>query len=157
MKQQELKQFLYELNNYVPKNELEEQQKAFCLEKMQSITCINSMKEIDLERLLEMKHILEKQPSFLSYAIFLSTLISLVDYNIAIISYSKEEIFLAIQAFKDILPSDYAIYDNQKIPLLSNRMYLGTMIEKYSLQGALNVIPEYLDGCEVSYQMGVTK
>lgn len=157
MKQQELKKFLYQLDSYIPKNEFEEKSKQTCLKKIECLSCIETLNEIDSNRFFEMKHILEKQPTFLSYAISLSTLISLIHYNVAIISYSKEEVFLAIQIFKEIDPINYSIYDNKTIALLSNRMYLNHMLETYSIEQALKIIPEYLDGCEMSYQMGVTK
>lgn len=157
MKQQALKEFIYQLNSYQPRDEREAIVKESCLEKAQLITCIASLKEIDQNRFFEMMYLLQKQPTFLSYAISLTTLISLIHYNVAIISYSKEEVFLAIQAFKEIEPENYAIYDNKTIPLLSNRMYLSQMLETYSMKDALQIIPEYLEGSEISYQMGVTK
>lgn len=157
MKQQELKEFIYQLNSYQPGNEWEAREKETCLEKAEYATCIASLKEIDQTRFFEMMHLLQKQPTFISYAISLTTLMSLIHYNVAIISYSKEEVFLAIQAFKEIEPKNYEIYDNKTIPLLSNRMYLNQMLETYSMQEALQIIPEYLDGSEISYQMGVTK
>ena len=157
MKQQALKEFIYQLNSYQARNEKEVREKEACLEKAQFITCITSLKEIDQQRFFEMMYLLQKQPTFLAYAISLTTLISLIHYNVAIISYSKEEVFLAIQAFKEIEPKNYAVYDNKTIPLLSNRMYLSQMLETYSMQDALQIIPEYLKGSEGNYQMGVTK
>lgn len=157
MIKQKLKEFIYKLDIYVPNNNEEMEERERCFQKLDYIECIFELKDIDQKRFYEMMQILENQSDFLSYATMLTTLISLVYYNVAIISYSKEELFLAIQSFKGIEPSSYHVYDNKGIPLLSNRMYLNNLIETYTFNEALETMIEYLDGCEVSYQSGVIR
>lgn len=127
-------------------------------QQLTSTMTIYEMSTIDFKRYSEMIQVIQHNYEIPDSVIYILTLTSLTEYNPAILSYGVEEILVFVQAFADIHPSNYSIYDNPNTPVISNRTVITQILkeQEYHISSAVQYIRSLLERSKVVHESGYT-
>ncbi|MCI8445455.1 MAG: hypothetical protein HFG15_03355 [Bacilli bacterium] len=125
-------------------------------QQLTSTMTIYEMSTIDFKRYSEMIQVIQHNYEIPDSVIYILTLTSLTEYNPAILSYSVEEILVFVQAFADIHPKDYSIYDNPNTPVISNRTVITQILkeQEYHISSAVQYIRSLLERSKGVHESG---
>lgn len=118
--------------------------------KLEQMKRLDKLCDIDFKRFF---HQIYNENGQLNDAHKIARLASLYDYNVAMASYSDDELNLFVEATANIPPEYYSQYDNHAVPLFSNREVTQNIKAFYpDFESQLNYIKAYIDGCEISME-----
>lgn len=125
-------------------------------QQLTSTMTIYEMSTIDFKRYSEMIQVIQHNYEIPDSVIYILTLTSLTEYNPAILSYGVEEILVFVQAFADIHPKDYSIYDNPNTPVISNRTVITQILkeQEYHISSAVQYIRSLLERSKGVHESG---
>lgn len=118
--------------------------------KLEQIKRLDHLCDIDFKRFF---HQIYNEDGQLNDVHKIARLASLYHYNVAMASYSDDELNLFIEATANIPVENYGKYDNHDVALFSNREVTQNIKELYpDFESQLNYIKAYMEGCQITME-----